>query len=80
MLLLYTDGVTETQNKNGDMFGEERLLKTVDLYMSRTPVKEPTENRGSMKDLIAYLRRQVINFSGKTVQDDDITMLGIKIN
>ena len=80
MLLLYTDGVTETQNKNGDMFGEERLLKTVDLYMNRKSVKEPTESRGSMKDLIAYLRRQVINFSGKTVQDDDITMLGIKIN
>jgi len=36
MLLLYTDGITEPENEYGEMFGEDRLIETVQRVASKT--------------------------------------------
>ncbi|MCD8090285.1 MAG: hypothetical protein LUD81_06645 [Clostridiales bacterium] len=47
------------------------MLESVDLYMS---------DSHSMKELVSYIRRQVISFSNHAGQDDDITLLALQIN
>lgn len=69
VLLLYTDGVTEAQNRGEELFGNERLVDAVKLYMS---------DKHNMRELTAYIRRQVISFMNHAGQDDDITLLAIK--
>lgn len=68
VLLLYTDGVTEAQNKDDEFFGEERLKDAVSLYMT---------DKHTMKELTAYIRRQVNLFANHVNQDDDITLLAL---
>jgi serine phosphatase RsbU (regulator of sigma subunit) len=64
-LLLYTDGVTEAQNTDGDMFGNDRLTSLLTWYghLAAEAIKEKilTEVRAFMN-----------------VQDDDLTLLVVK--
>ena len=71
VLILYTDGVTEAMNGNGEAFGEERLLNLIDLYVSE---------HNDAKNISAYIRRQVLAFSNNVTQDDDITLLILRYN
>jgi sigma-B regulation protein RsbU (phosphoserine phosphatase) len=58
-VLLFTDGVTEARNENGEEFGEERLIALL------------TENRGlGADDLQRALTQAVFDFSGGDFQDD----------
>lgn len=70
MLLLYTDGVTEAQNRNGEIYGDIRLKEAIGLFMS---------DKHTMKELTAYIRRQVIAFANHAIQDDDITLLALQL-
>ena len=63
-LLLYTDGVTETPNKDKELFGNHRLINFI------------KENKDlEIRDLIIKLRAEVKNFQDGEEQFDDITML-----
>jgi len=62
-LFIYTDGVTEANNKNNDRFGTERLLDIL-LKNSKTPQK-----------IFDILPDSIEAFSGEMVQFDDITFL-----
>jgi len=67
-LLLYTDGIPETFSSDGrELYGEERLQKTF-LENSRLPAQEITR---AIVDSVA-------EFSGYSVQEDDITMICVK--
>ena len=66
MLILYTDGVTEATGPVGDLYGEKRLLRTV----------EDAENI-SPKEMLGVLWEAVDGFRGEEPQFDDITMLAI---
>ena len=63
-LVLYTDGVTEATNSDGEEFGESHLVQTVESY-SRLPVKSLLQNVVSA----------VQQFSGGSEQQDDITLV-----
>ena len=67
-LLQYTDGVTEATNAQSELFGEERLLDT----LNRAPSNEPTE-------LLPYLRGEIDAFVQDAEQFDDITLLGVRL-
>ncbi|MCP4574410.1 MAG: SpoIIE family protein phosphatase [bacterium] len=69
LLFLYTDGLTETKGLDGDEdFGEDRLNDL--LREARTDgVTSIFENIGD----------RLRDFSGRTDADDDITMIGLKI-
>lgn len=68
ILLVYTDGVTEAANANGDLFGEDRLVKTFSTDI--------TDSKGICDNILAT----VATFASGTRQSDDITVLAVKVN
>ena len=67
ILLLYTDGVIESENRMGDEYGIERLC---------TAVK--TNSSSSSEDLVHAINKEVITFSEGMAQTDDITLIAIE--
>ena len=67
MLYLYTDGVTEAMNAEGELFGEDRLEKTLNNYSDFNP-----------RSTCVGIRRAITDFTLDCDQSDDITMLGLK--
>ena len=67
IFVLYTDGITEAKNENGEEYGREKLAECVlrgrDL---------------SARDLIDFIRRDIIEFSSNDGIDDDVTLFIIK--
>lgn len=63
-IYLYTDGVTEATDKNKELYGESRLLETINDLSEKTP-----------KDLCKGILSSVNTFVGDAEQADDITML-----
>ncbi len=67
MLMLYTDGLTETFSADGDAFGEERVILSMQTNQYR-----------SVCDLLSALTEQVSEFRGNRQVDDDLTILAIQ--
>jgi len=65
LILLFTDGVTEATNLNGEMFGQERLEKALNRYSYL-----------SIPQIIQNILKEVTQFQEK--QDDDITLVLLK--
>ena len=63
-LFVYTDGVPEATNAKGELFGNERMLES----LNKNPATEATE-------LLRGLRRDIDAFVAEAPQFDDITML-----
>jgi sigma-B regulation protein RsbU (phosphoserine phosphatase) len=62
-MVLYTDGVTEAQNSERQLFGEPRLLECGQA------------NRGrSARDIQNAILAEVSEFAGESPQLDDITL------
>jgi sigma-B regulation protein RsbU (phosphoserine phosphatase) len=66
-LLLYTDGVTEAMNPQGEEFGQGELEALV-----------KAAGGGSAAELVASLKSALARFSGPTAPSDDITMLAVR--
>ena len=66
MIFLYTDGLTEAENAQHELFGEERVTDVVASF------------NGSPQKLIKTMTDSVHQFVGDTEQSDDLTMLAIK--
>lgn len=69
LLLLYTDGITEAENPDGDFFGEERLCDLLKMHASAPP-----------EQIIATLLSQAQLFSGSKNFNDDITLVCMQIS
>lgn len=67
-LILYTDGVTEAEDKDKNLFGEERLLQ----WASKPEAFETAQT--ACDDLLKTVRE----FTGPVDQNDDITIMIIK--
>jgi phosphoserine phosphatase RsbU/P len=65
VILLFSDGVTEAVNENGDMFGQERLQEALQKYAD-DPVEKMLEN----------ILRDIRTFQAD--QEDDITLVLMK--
>jgi len=70
MIFLYTDGLTEAQNLEDELFGETRLTSYLETMMRDQSI--------SVSDLCQSVHTSVKNFAGKAEQSDDITMLALK--
>jgi sigma-B regulation protein RsbU (phosphoserine phosphatase) len=68
-LFLYTDGITEAENNKNELFGNSRLLETVNNHLD-LPLKEFTE----------YIKQEIDKFADGAEQSDDITMLALRYN
>lgn len=66
-LVLYTDGVTEASDANGEEFGEHRLLEIL-----------LAERELSASGLIAHIQAVVQRFTGQGPQADDLTLIVAK--
>lgn len=67
-LVLYSDGITEAENPERDMFTQERTQAALDDY--------PAD--GAMDGLVARLSRAVADFAAGAEQSDDITVLALR--
>lgn len=68
ILLMYTDGVTEAEDVNGNMLGDERLLDCLNSAPSR-----------KASHLIDSVFTEIREYTTKTPQSDDITFLAIQL-
>lgn len=68
-LLLYTDGVTEAEDIDKNQYGEERLLE----FVRNIPENDSSE------DVIDNLFASVKAFTGENEQNDDITVLTVRL-
>jgi sigma-B regulation protein RsbU (phosphoserine phosphatase) len=66
-LLLYTDGVTEALNLEGDEFGMERTIEAVRASAAK-----------GAQAVVTRVIEDVRNFCGTTPQNDDITLIAIR--
>ena len=64
---VYSDGVTEALNAEGQEFGDERLLACVEANRGRTPT-----------ELLEELLMEVRQFARGTAQHDDVTALVLR--
>ena len=69
IVYVYTDGVTEANNRNHELFGEKRMLEALDLPCN-----------GDMILLNKNIRDSINAFIDGSQQFDDITMLNFKYN
>jgi serine phosphatase RsbU (regulator of sigma subunit)/anti-sigma regulatory factor (Ser/Thr protein kinase) len=67
LLVFYTDGITESRNSAGEMFGEERLVD----FIRRNGELSP-------RDFVVRFEKELKEFVGGSEQDDDITLVVIR--
>lgn len=70
-LLLYTDGVSEAETADKELFGDERLLQTVTHIAASTHTSQ---------ELVEGLYNTVKAFTQDNEQNDDITLMAITID
>jgi serine phosphatase RsbU (regulator of sigma subunit) len=68
-LLLYTDGLTEAQNGDGDDFGFERLVALMPQLAGPS-----SSTSGGDTQMLATLRQELARFAGGRPLDDDLTV------
>lgn len=68
-LVLYTDGITEAQNRSGEFFGEERLRQMLLRLRGR-----------SARSVLGHITREVYHFLRGRALLDDLTLLVITRN
>lgn len=66
-LFLYTDGVTEAENVQGTLFGNDKLASLLDQYRNL-----------AASELINTIRSDIVTYANGYPQSDDITMLAIR--
>lgn len=69
LLLLYTDGVVEAQNRDGTFYGKELFYSW--LY---------TQKKADAHQVVDGLIKEVRHFAGTAPQHDDITLLVLKVS
>ena len=67
VIFTYTDGLTEAENADHELFGEERMYNTLIQMEGMTP-----------RQLIDKMSESVHTFVGGAEQSDDLTMLAIQ--
>lgn len=67
ILMMYTDGVTDTFSPTGDQFGDERLY---DILAG--------QKFTSVNHMLEHIRVKLDDFRGNAVMQDDLTILAVK--
>jgi len=66
-IFFYTDGLTEAVNKEEQLFGDQRLLETVNKYRDLP-----------LRDFTVAVRQEIDQFAAGAEQADDVTMLAVR--
>lgn len=65
-IFVYTDGITNSINKNNELFGQERLLKTLNI-----------NPQYSVVEMLNFVKEKIDGFVEDVPQLDDMAMLGL---
>jgi len=65
-VFLYTDGIVEAFNENGELYAEDKL----ETQLKKTGFSE-------LKEMIKSISKNIAEFAGNEPQSDDITMLAL---
>jgi sigma-B regulation protein RsbU (phosphoserine phosphatase) len=65
-IFLYTDGLTEAEDKDHEQFGTQRMIETIQ-----------SSNNNQPKLIINNMKDAIHSFVGEAEQSDDLTMLAI---
>lgn len=68
LLFLYTDGVIETRNREGQLFGTDQLIDLLNK-----------NSTGSVQAIKKSVLDFLLNFSGGNFEHDDVTMMALKV-
>ncbi len=68
-LILYTDGLTDSENEEASRFGRQQILDTLGLF----PVLS-----SSSRETVSFLERRIGAYADRGERDDDITILALK--
>jgi len=68
LLFLYTDGVIETRNPAGQLFGMDQLIDLLN-----------NNSNGSVQGIKTLVLDSLLEFSGKNFDHDDVTMMALKV-
>jgi sigma-B regulation protein RsbU (phosphoserine phosphatase) len=68
IIVFYTDGITETRNQAGGLFGADRLGEVVATHRAEDP-----------ETLIASVLTALDGFAGGTQHEDDLTIVVMKL-
>lgn len=71
ILFLYTDGVTEAQNKQEELFSDPKLLEVLN---------DPELLKLNINDKLKFVKQSIDTFANGADQFDDITMMFLEIN
>ena len=69
MLLLYTDGLNEAENRQQEQYGEDRIIQLMSSHPSQ-----------SMRDMVETLKADADLFRDGAEQNDDLTMLAFRVS
>ena len=69
MLFLYTDGVPEATNAEGELYGTERMMQALNRHTGPGP-----------REILGAVKTDVDCFAGEAPRFDDMTMLCMKYN
>lgn len=70
VLLEYTDGIVEAKNQNLEEFELERLCKSIE---------ERNNAKSTPREILTNIEKSVWEFTGTRRQEDDITIVAIKV-
>lgn len=68
LFCFYTDGITETQNKDGELFGYKRLTETLTSIWNINP-----------RRILGHFIEMLVEFNQGVPREDDMTFIAIKI-
>ena len=74
LLFLYTDGVPEANNSSEELFGDERMLASLETSLTAVSGENGTDGM-DLSLFLSSVREQIDEFVGDTPQFDDLTML-----
>ena len=69
MMLLYTDGLNEAENRQQEQYGEDRIIQLMTSHSAQ-----------SMRDMVEALKADTDQFRDGAEQNDDLTMLAFRAN
>jgi len=67
VLILYTDGIVEAENQNGELFGLERLEAAVRKNVTRRP-----------REMYHYILKEMYLFQDEQFNKDDVTLIVLR--
>ncbi|MFD2114146.1 SpoIIE family protein phosphatase [Paenibacillus yanchengensis] len=74
-ILFYTDGITEAENKHGEWFGAQRLMKQLEKWY---PMMDDQSSSQTPQSVVSEVVQSVQQFSEGVHQSDDIAVMAMQ--